>query len=218
MKISSTSERLKQILEERKIKQVDILRLAEPYCKKYGVKLNRNDLSQYVNNKVEPGQTKLYILGQALQVSEAWLMGYDVPMNGSSLASRLQQTMDEIDVTIGHLAELTGLSKETIIKYLQNDNVTPKRNEIKSICNALNINEAWLLGHQYIGKNRKAPATSGNQFEKEINEDWLDVLCEDETENSDLKILIKIAQTISPEKLKQLREMAQVMFPEAYCQ
>lgn len=82
MKKYNTSYRLKQILSERNLKQVDILRLAEPYCKKYGVKLNKNDLSQYVNGKVEPGQTKLYILGLALGVNEAWLMGFDdVQMN-----------------------------------------------------------------------------------------------------------------------------------------
>ena len=64
------------------LKQVDILRLAEPYCKKYGIKLNKNDLSQYVSGKVEPGQHKLFILALALNVNEAWLMGFDdVPMD-----------------------------------------------------------------------------------------------------------------------------------------
>ncbi|QNO17326.1 transcriptional regulator [Caproicibacterium amylolyticum] len=75
----TTSERLKQIMNEKNLRQVDILNRAEPYCKKYGVKLNRNDLSQYVSGKVEPGQFKLSMLGLALNVSEAWLMGYDVP-------------------------------------------------------------------------------------------------------------------------------------------
>jgi len=75
----TTSQRLKQLMNERNIKQVDILIKAEPFCKKYGVKLNKNDLSQYVNGKVEPGQQKLSILGLALNVNEAWLMGYDVP-------------------------------------------------------------------------------------------------------------------------------------------
>lgn len=68
-------------MNERGLKQVDILELAKPYCEKYGVKLNKNDLSQYVNGKNEPGQLKLSILGLALNVSEAWLMGYDVPIN-----------------------------------------------------------------------------------------------------------------------------------------
>lgn len=79
MKKYNTSYRLNQIMEERNLKQVDILNLSEPYCKKYNVKLRRNDLSQYVSGKVEPGQYKLFVLSKALGVSEAWLMGYDVP-------------------------------------------------------------------------------------------------------------------------------------------
>lgn len=80
MKKANTSERLHLIMKERNIKQVDILRLAQPFCEKYGIKLAKNDLSQYVNGKVEPGQEKLTILGLALNVSEAWLMGFDVRM------------------------------------------------------------------------------------------------------------------------------------------
>lgn len=76
----TTSTRLRWLLSERGLKQVDILEKAAPYCKEYGVKLNKSDLSQYVSGKVEPGQDKLTVLGLALNVSEAWLMGFDVPM------------------------------------------------------------------------------------------------------------------------------------------
>lgn len=65
-------------MSERGLRQVDILAASKPFCDKYGIKLAKNDLSQYVNGKVEPGQEKLSILGMALNVSEAWLMGYDV--------------------------------------------------------------------------------------------------------------------------------------------
>lgn len=78
MKTSNTSARLKTIMNERGLRQVDILTASKPFCDKYGIKLAKNDLSQYVNGKVEPGQEKLSILGMALNVSEAWLMGYDV--------------------------------------------------------------------------------------------------------------------------------------------
>lgn len=77
---TTTSERLKQIMKLRNLRQVDILNLCAPYCKKYNVILNKSGLSQYVSGTVEPGQYKLSILGMALDVSEAWLMGYDVPM------------------------------------------------------------------------------------------------------------------------------------------
>lgn len=76
----NTSSRLKQIMEQRGLKQADILRMAQPYCDRYNMKLGKSDLSQFVNGKVEPGQWKLTILGLALNVSEAWLMGLDVPM------------------------------------------------------------------------------------------------------------------------------------------
>lgn len=79
MKKISTAQRLQQVMNEKNIKQVDILKMAEPYCKKYDVKLNKSDISQFVNGKNEPGQWKLTVLGLALNVSEAWLMGYDVP-------------------------------------------------------------------------------------------------------------------------------------------
>lgn len=79
MKTTCTADRLNELMKERSLKQIDVLRAAEPFCEKYGIKLAKNDLSQYVNGKVEPGQEKLTILGLALNVSEAWLMGYDVP-------------------------------------------------------------------------------------------------------------------------------------------
>lgn len=65
-------------MKDRNLRQVDILNAAKPFCEKFGVKLAKNDLSQYVNGKVEPGQEKLTVLGLALNVSEAWLMGFDV--------------------------------------------------------------------------------------------------------------------------------------------
>lgn len=79
MKRENTSSRLKQIMVERNLRQVDILKLTEPYCQKYNVKMNKSDISQYCSGKTEPNQDKLFVLGKALQVNEAWLMGFDVP-------------------------------------------------------------------------------------------------------------------------------------------
>ena len=83
MKKVTTAQRLRQIMDAKGLRQVDILKAAEPYCASYGVKLNKNDLSQYVSGKADPGQDKLTILGLALGVSEAWLMGFDVSMERS---------------------------------------------------------------------------------------------------------------------------------------
>lgn len=77
---ATTSDRLRYIMETRNLRQADILEMIQPYCREYGVKIPRNALSQYVTGKVLPKQDKLTILGLALNVSEVWLMGYDVPM------------------------------------------------------------------------------------------------------------------------------------------
>lgn len=81
MKEENTATRLKTLMKERNLKQVDILNMVKPFCKKYGVKLEKNDLSQYISGKVIPSQKKLTILAEALNVSEVWLMGYDVPID-----------------------------------------------------------------------------------------------------------------------------------------
>lgn len=97
MKVTTTSERLNFLLKERNLKQVDILNLAEPYCKKFGVTLTKVDLSQYISGKYEPKQVKLNILALALNVNEAWLMGYDVPMQRNNNNDAPSQMANGID-------------------------------------------------------------------------------------------------------------------------
>lgn len=63
-------------MSERGLKQVDVINLAKPYFD--DVKITKTDLSQYVNDKTEPRQDKMYILSKALNVNEAWLMGFNV--------------------------------------------------------------------------------------------------------------------------------------------
>ena len=80
MNKKNTSIRLKEIMESRNMRQIDILNECSKYCKQYNVKMNKSDISQYVSGKVEPNQDKLFILSKSLNVNPGWLMGYDVPM------------------------------------------------------------------------------------------------------------------------------------------
>lgn len=77
---NTTASRLQQIMSERNLKQVDIISLSKAHQKELGVKLGKSALSQYINGKSTPDQEKLVLLARTLGVSEAWLMGYDVPM------------------------------------------------------------------------------------------------------------------------------------------
>jgi phage repressor protein C with HTH and peptisase S24 domain len=66
-------------MSERGLKQVDILNMSIPLQERTGIKMSKSHLSQYVNGKSQPDQHKLYLLSKTLNVSEAWLLGYDVP-------------------------------------------------------------------------------------------------------------------------------------------
>lgn len=91
IKISNTSNRLKELMAIRDLKQVDILNKLQPLCSIYNVKFNKSDLSQYVSGKTEPNQDKLFILSKALDVDVAWLMGFDVPIVSGATSSKLKE-------------------------------------------------------------------------------------------------------------------------------
>lgn len=76
MKTSNTSERLKELMALKGLRQIDI-------AEKTG--LGKSAISQYVSGKITPKQDKVYILAEGLNVSPTWLMGYDVPMEKETI-------------------------------------------------------------------------------------------------------------------------------------
>ncbi|MCC8196373.1 MAG: helix-turn-helix domain-containing protein [Ruminococcus sp.] len=99
------SDRLKEIMKERNLRQVDILNLCQPYCELYNIRLNKSHLCLYLKGSVTPKPDKLMILALALDVNEAWLMGYDVPAErvdskDSLVLSRL--TDEEISLLLAY--------------------------------------------------------------------------------------------------------------------
>ena len=68
---TSCSERIKQGLALHNLKQSDLCAMTE---------IDKSTMSQYVSGKYEPSQLRLELIARALNVNEAWLMGYDVPM------------------------------------------------------------------------------------------------------------------------------------------
>lgn len=78
MKKQNTSDRLKYLMDKKGYRQIDIYNLVKPLCDKYEIKMHKSNISQYVNGLIEPSQEKLQVLSEALHVSPAWLMGYDV--------------------------------------------------------------------------------------------------------------------------------------------
>lgn len=68
----SFTKRLNEAMDIRGMKQVDLV-------EKTGI--GKSAINHYVSGKYEAKQKALYLLAQALDVDEAWLMGYNVPMD-----------------------------------------------------------------------------------------------------------------------------------------
>ncbi len=68
-------KRLREAMALRGYKQVDLVQ-------KTG--LSKSAVNHYVSGKYEAKQKALFLLAEALDVSEGWLMGYDVPMEKSA--------------------------------------------------------------------------------------------------------------------------------------
>ena len=102
--MATFSERLNLIMKEKKLRQIDILNLAKPYQEKYNIKFNKSHLSQYVNGKFNPDNEKIFLLSKVLNVSEAWLLGYNVPRTRES--DTVENTLiEKISTTVIKLNE-----------------------------------------------------------------------------------------------------------------
>lgn len=70
-RVESCGQRIAKALDIRGMKQSELCRLA---------KVPKSSLSLYLSGAYEPKQNRVYDIAKALNVDEAWLMGYDVPM------------------------------------------------------------------------------------------------------------------------------------------
>ena len=64
----------------------------------------------------------------------------------STFQKRLTERMDELDFRQADLAERTGLSKSRLSHYI-NGRYEAKQEALYLIAKALDVNEAWLMGH-----------------------------------------------------------------------
>lgn len=113
-KVSTISERLQIAMDKRKIKQIDLARVAD---------VNQGALSRYIKGSYEPKSATIYKLALALDVSDMWLEGYDVPMDRSqkqkeidfknNLYKKIAQDMDLLK-TISQYYNLPEEKQKTI--------------------------------------------------------------------------------------------------------
>lgn len=69
---ASFKDRLNMAMEMREMKASDL-------CEKCNIP--KSAMSYYTGGRSEPKSPRLYLIAKALDVSEAWLLGYDVEMD-----------------------------------------------------------------------------------------------------------------------------------------
>lgn len=99
--MNSFEDRLKQIMSERKISQSELSRRTG---------IGRNSISDYLNGKYEAKQDKVFELAKALNVNEAWLMGFDISKN---------RKIENNDITSIY-SKLTPPRQSNVLKYATN--------------------------------------------------------------------------------------------------
>lgn len=77
-KVSAFAARLREGLSLRSMTQAELARRTG---------LDKSSISRYLKNEYKGNQDAVYKISQTLAVSEAWLMGYDVPMEPQKQAA-----------------------------------------------------------------------------------------------------------------------------------
>lgn len=80
------ANRLRKALSIRGMKQAELCQITQ---------IPKSSLSQYLSGDFEPKQDRIYLIARALYVSEAWLLGYDVPMEMETPPSLSKENLSE---------------------------------------------------------------------------------------------------------------------------
>ena len=164
---TNTSNRLKQIMSERSLKQVDILNLSIPFQKKYGIKLSKSTLSQYVNGVQSPDQNRIYLLAKTLGVSEAWLMGFDVPMLEIENSNSTTSLVEEITKISSKLEE----PRQKIVLDTAHSQFKEQKEEEKKNANVIPIKKKKLTDEELCDVIEHGVASDGSEqteYEKQF--------------------------------------------------
>ena len=182
--VSNFKDRLNQALSIRNIKPVELSEITS---------ISKSTISHYMSGYTKPKSDKLYVLAKALDVTETWLMGYDEPMERSS-------------IIIGHELQhlLFQISMELRIPY--DDLLHVFLSQSKIAATGIQLNKENLLDffidHYNISKEKYDTMQKQDDNEDDIPEE--------------IKIISRAAKNMTPEKRQKLLNMAKVMFEEDF--
>lgn len=105
--MDSIANRMKIAMSNLKISQAELV-------KRTGI--GKSSISTYLTGEYEPKQKNLYKIALALNVNEAWLMGFDVPMERTDKQLNI---VDEENVIMEKYNKLNKKQKENLLDYAE---------------------------------------------------------------------------------------------------
>ena len=109
-RVSSCSIRISAALRDRGMRPSELCRLAG---------IPKSSLSLYMSGAYEPKQDKIYRMAVALNVSEAWLMGYDVPMEREKNAPEEENLSEGEKMLLGLFRQISPERQELVLAMIR---------------------------------------------------------------------------------------------------
>lgn len=136
-RVETCSKRIAMALKIKGMKQYELCKLAN---------VPKSSLSLYLSGAYEPKQDRVYDIAKALNVNEAWLMGYDVPMERqikkvSPSASNLTEG-EKMWLELYH--KVTDETRETLVAMMLSFDKLPQEEQKV----AIRMIRAALGGHE----------------------------------------------------------------------
>ncbi|ELP8735236.1 LexA family transcriptional regulator [Staphylococcus pseudintermedius] len=145
--MNSFKDRLKQIMSERKISQSELSRRTG---------IGRNSISDYLNGKYEAKQDKVFELAKALNVNEAWLMGFDISKNR------------EIENSITSIYDKLTPPRQKRVLDFANEQLNEQNNKVLHI-NSHNIISEEVAVYGYASAGTGETLIDGVEFTTQYN-------------------------------------------------
>ena len=157
MKKVEIKDRIKEALEKREITQTELADKA---------KIDKGQLSSYISGKYKPRQNNIDALSSALNVNEAWLMGFDVPMERNNVKASSEITVYKVHCETENESKL-------ILSYreLNNANQSRVRAYTENLLSAQKMEEELATATRYQQPTTIAAHHEGNEYtEDELKE------------------------------------------------
>ena len=90
--------------------------------------IDKSVISSYLSGRYKPGEENLSILAKKLDVSEAWLQGYDVPIK---ITESNNKKIDELELLFSKTKDILNDTERDVIKTVMQNAIEKYENSKK---------------------------------------------------------------------------------------